>query len=40
MGGRKSDSAIVPVKPVKADGGKGWTHFAPVEEAAMQTKES
>ena len=31
---------IVPKKSVKADGGKGHTHFASAEEAIMQTMES
>ncbi len=40
MDGRKSDMLIVPRKSVKADGGKGHTHFASVKEAFMQTMES
>ena len=36
---RKSDVNILPKKSVKADGGKGRTHFTSVNEVIMQTME-
>ena len=39
-GDRKSDTFIVLKKSVKADGGKGRTHFTSVNEVIMQTMES
>jgi hypothetical protein len=37
MCGRKSDSLIVPKKPVKADGGKGRTLYSFKYLTGMQT---
>lgn len=39
-GDRKPDTFIVLLKFVKADGGKGRTHFTSVNEVIMQTMES
>ena len=40
MSGRKSDTAILSKKSVKADGEKGCALYSFRNERAMQTKES
>ena len=40
MNGRKSDTAILSQKSVKADGEKGCALYSFKDERTMQTKES